>query len=53
MSTPAVLASYAAGLLLALGGGWALGAAVPPVLDEPAPAHDAPHQDDTHEGDRG
>lgn len=48
MSTPAVLGSYAAGLVLALGAGWALGAAVPPVLDEPVPA---PSHGGTHDGE--
>ncbi len=47
LSTPARLAGFAMALLLTLGGGYAVGAAVGP-LDDPAPA---PHTMPAHESD--
>ncbi|HXH80718.1 hypothetical protein [Nocardioides sp.] len=49
MSTPARLAAFAVGLVVAFGAAWGVGDAVVPILDEPAPAQD--HRQDQRNDD--
>jgi hypothetical protein len=48
MSTPGRLVAFAAVVLLGLGGGYAVGAAVGPIDAPPPPAHDAGHLPSEH-----
>lgn len=43
MNTPARLAVFAAGLVVAFVAAWGVGSAVSPVLDDPPALHDVSH----------
>jgi len=54
VSTAGRLAAFAVAALLALGGGWALGAAVGPIDDpDPAPRHAPTHSTPSTPGGAG